>query len=87
MEKKSFRINNKTVDLSEPYKATVTEIVGREEEIQRILAAWIAGENRLPLSPLLVGGAGLGKNRTVYECACRCAKELYIFQGHEDVSA
>jgi MoxR-like ATPase len=52
-----------------------------------ITAAWIAGEHSLPLSPLLTGEPGVGKNRIVYEVARRTGKKLYIFQGHEDVTA
>jgi len=39
-----------------------------------------------PLSPLLVGEPGVGKNRLVYELARVTRKELYIVQGHEDVT-
>ena len=35
----------------------------------------------------MLGEPGLGKNRIVYECARLCAKELYICQGHEDITA
>jgi MoxR-like ATPase len=62
-------------------------MVGRDDEISRILAAWMGWCNTLPLSPLLVGEAGVGKNRIVYECARMCEKDLFIFQGHEDVAA
>jgi MoxR-like ATPase len=51
-----------------------------------ILASWMGGEDQHPLSPLLVGPPGTGKNRLVYECASMCGKELYIFQGHDDVT-
>jgi MoxR-like ATPase len=81
------KINNKSVLLSRPYVAPATEMIGRESEMHKILAAWMRGEDGFPLSPLLLGDPGLGKNRVVYECARMCAKELYIYQGHEDVSA
>lgn len=82
-----IKINNKTVQLSEPYNARMSELIGREHEMKRILSSWIGGGTALPLSPLLLGEAGIGKNRIVYECAGMCSKELYIIQGHEDVSA
>jgi len=82
-----IKINGKTVQASQPYVAHVSELVGREQEMKKILAAWMMGSANLPLSPLLIGDPGLGKNRIVYECARMCAKELYIYQGHEDVSA
>jgi MoxR-like ATPase len=47
----------------------------------------MAGPDSLPLAPLLVGEPGVGKNRMVYELADRTGRDLYIFQGHEDVTA
>jgi hypothetical protein len=41
----------------------------------------------MPLSPLLVGEPGVGKNRIVYELAMLKSQPLYILQGHEDVTA
>lgn len=82
-----IKINAKTVQLSEPYNAETGEIIGREHEMKKILSAWMAGGGTLPLSPLLLGEAGIGKNRIVYECARMCSKELYVFQGREDVAA
>jgi len=80
-------VNDKAVRLCRPYAAPLTAMVGRELEMEKILAAWIAGEGAFPLSPLLLGDPGLGKNRIVYECARLCGQEYYMFQGHEDVSA
>jgi len=80
-------IRNKSVQVSLPYDAPVGEIVGRDREMREVLAAWMGGPGYFPLSPLLVGEPGLGKNRIVYECSRLCGKELYIFQGHEDVTA
>ncbi len=82
-----IKINSKAVQISPPYKSPVTELVGREQEMKKILASWLGGHSGLQLSPLLIGEPGLGKNRIVYECARICRKELYIFQGHDDVSA
>jgi MoxR-like ATPase len=82
-----IKINNKLVQLSQPYIVPRTELVGREEEMKSILAAWMGGEDVLPLSPLLLGEPGIGKNKLVYGCTCACSKELFISQGHEDVMA
>ena len=87
MTEKLTKVGNKLAQLREPFIAPVTDIVGRVNEIRGILAAWMAGVDILPLSPLLLGDPGLGKNRIVYECARICSKDLYIFQGHEDVGA
>lgn len=82
-----MKIESKSVRLSRPYCAPTSQLIGREEEMKKILAAWMRGSADLPLAPLLLGKPGLGKNRVVYECAKLCTKELFIFQGHEDVTA
>lgn len=87
MNERLTKIREKSVQLSAPYQASLAGMVGRDTELKKILAAWMHGGKCPPLSPLLVGEPGLGKNRIVYECAKLCAKELYIFQGHEDVTA
>lgn len=87
MKKDTVKIRNKLVYLSQPYQAPASEMVGREQEMTRILAAWMGGSSSLPLSPLLLGEPGVGKNRIIYECARLCARELYICQGHEDITA
>ena len=38
------------------------------------------------MSPLLIGEPGVGKNRLIYELAQKTGQQLYIFQGHEDVT-
>jgi len=78
---KAIEINGKSVQLREPYSAPVVPLVVMEDHIKAILAAWIAGENRSPLSPLLIGEAGVGKNRVVYEYARICGKEFFVEQG------
>jgi len=91
MEKnKMIKLNKKLVLASEPYKpiqSMLPYFVGRENEMELILASWIAGANSLPLSPVLVGDPGVGKNRIVYELARFTGRDLYIFQGHEDITA
>ncbi|MBF0217158.1 MAG: MoxR family ATPase [Candidatus Omnitrophica bacterium] len=90
MEKKKVQLNNKLVWPSEPYKpdtGMMPEFVGRESEMELIMAAWIAGKRTLPLSPVLVGEPGVGKNRIVYELARFTGRDIYLFQGHEDITA
>jgi MoxR-like ATPase len=90
MSQTGERIGNKYVQLSQPYtpdESLITGFIGREETMEVITAAWMGGKGVLPLAPLLVGEPGIGKNRLVYELAKRTGKELYIFQGHEDVTA
>jgi MoxR-like ATPase len=82
------QIGEKQVFVSRPYKSLdKTPLVGRQLEMEMITAAWMAGPDRRPLSPLLLGEPGVGKNRLVYELAHRTGKDLFIFQGHEDVTA
>lgn len=80
-------IRDKTVHLSPPYQGTHSQIVARESEMTKVLAAWMGRRMTQPLSPFLVGEPGVGKNRIVYECAKLSGKELYICQGHEDITA
>ncbi|MCH8196077.1 MAG: AAA family ATPase, partial [Chloroflexi bacterium] len=64
-----------------------------EDASQRIFqAARAAGvpdrpQRRGPPAHHWPGEPGVGKNRVVYELARRTGKDLYIFQGHEDVTA
>lgn len=87
MSQETCIVGQQVVHLSRPYQAPATPLVGREAELRLLTAAWIAGPENLPLSPLLLGEPGVGKNRLVYEVAHRTGKDLYIFQGHEDVTA
>jgi MoxR-like ATPase len=90
MEKNKIKLNKKLVLASEPYKpiqSMLPSFVGRENEMELIMASWIAGASSLPFSPVLVGDPGVGKNRIVYELARFTGRDLYIFQGHEDVTA
>jgi MoxR-like ATPase len=59
-------------------------IIGREQELRLIQAAWIAQPGCSPMHPLLVGEPGVGKNRLVYELARITGKALYIFQAHDE---
>jgi len=83
-------MGNKTVWESEPWvpgESNFSGFSGREEEMRLITAAWMAGENSLPMHPLLTGDPGVGKNRLVYELARQTGRELFILQGHEDLTA
>lgn len=83
-------IHNKTVFQSEPFSPQdryFNGFFGRETELGQLTAAWMAGEYALPMCPLLIGEPGTGKNRLIYEISRRTGRQLYIFQGHEDVTA
>lgn len=86
----SIRIGGKTVQLGKPWTPLLSAydaLIGRDDELRMLAAAWMSRDDSLPMSPLLVGEPGVGKNRLVYEMALRSGAELYIFQGHEDVTA
>lgn len=81
---------SKKVLASDPYRPREgmrTSFVGRTYEMKVVTASWIGGSSMPPLCPLLVGEPGVGKNRLVYELSRRSGLDLYIFQGHEDVTA
>jgi hypothetical protein len=87
---RKITIGNKTVLAAEPYRVQnglPGEFVGREMEQKLITASWLCRNHAQPLSPILVGDPGVGKNRIAYELAARTGKELFIVQGHEDLSA
>ncbi len=78
-------IGGKQVILAEPYRAQYFATVGRDHEMRMLTAAWMTLGGHPPMSPLLVGEPGTGKNALAYELARRTRKQLYIFQGTEDV--
>lgn len=88
MSQQTATIARKQVLLADPYDAPQTlSLRGRQAEVEKITAAWMSGPSRIPLSPLLRGEPGVGKNRIIYELAKRTGQPLFIFQGHEDVTA
>ena len=68
-------------------KAEMGEFAGRRHEMEVVHAAWIWSTKSPPLSPLLVGDPGVGKNRIVFELHKETGLPLYILQGHEDLTA
>lgn len=63
-----------------------SRFVGRDVEKQMVVAAWMGCQQSPPLSPILIGHPGVGKNRLVYEIAREAASPLYVMQGHEDLT-
>jgi hypothetical protein len=83
-------LRNKTVFPSEPYSPReeyFNRFIGREPELGFITASWIGSDFSLPMSPLLIGDPGMGKNRLIYELTQKTGRQLFIFQGHEDVTS
>ena len=83
----TLSIGNKMVQASRPYRAAASKLIGRTREMELITAAWMSSPGLMALAPLLLGEPGVGKNRIVYELAESMNESLYIFQGHEDVTA
>lgn len=80
--------NGKRVGCSDEYRIpSINQLCGRENEKRLILASWLGSEKSDPLSPLLIGAPGVGKNRLIYELATLTGLKLYIMQGHEDITA
>ena len=55
---RKISIGNKNVFQSETFSPSprfFSGFVGRESELSLIIAAWISGDNSLPMSPLLIG--------------------------------
>lgn len=84
------QLGAKQVYLSPPYVPSIphTEtLIGHEGVLRTVQAAWLQQPGMPPMAPLLVGPPGVGKNHIVYELARITGKRLWIFQGHEDVTA
>lgn len=87
MSEGDSKIGGKRVKLKKPVPPSLVPQVGREEEMKKVYAAWICGPGRFPLNPLLIGDPGVGKTDFVRHIARMLGKELYMFQGHEDLGA
>ncbi|MDD2734734.1 MAG: AAA family ATPase [Desulfuromonadaceae bacterium] len=90
MCEEKIAIGKKLVWARKPYQPednVMIEFTGREEELKMVAAAWLSSISSQPLSPLLVGPPGCGKNRIVYEMAKRCGLDLYVCQGYENITA
>lgn len=90
MNMEKISIGKKRVWPRKPYvpdDGVFTDFVGRNEELKMIAAAWMTGGCSQPLSPLLIGPPGCGKNRLVFEISKRMGLDLYVCQGYENITA
>lgn len=86
----SIELGGKHVFLSPSYDASARhagDLMGHDDVLRTVLAAWQQLPGLPPMAPLLVGPPGVGKNHIVYELARITGKRLWILQGHEDVAA
>lgn len=88
MEDRFYQINGKKVQLSLPYIAPGSPLIGRERELDHLMASFMRISDTAvePYFPLLLGEPGVGKNKLVYTLTQLCRQDLYILQGTEDVS-
>ncbi len=81
-------VGGKQLQLSRPYEpapGSTVDLIGRDEALRMITAAWMDPVEAQPFAPLLVGPPGVGKNEIAYEMARLQGKKLYILQGHDEV--
>jgi MoxR-like ATPase len=86
MEDRLFQLYDKKVQLSLPYVDQDTPLIGRERELDHLMAAFMRISNTAvePEYPLLLGEPGVGKNKLVYTLARILRQDLYVFQGGEE---
>ena len=84
--KGTIELEGKRVNISKPYKAASQKLVGRKMELNTIAASWSFKNCFEALNPVLVGAPGIGKNQIVYEAAKITGRDLYILQGHNELS-
>lgn len=87
--RRTATVGGKEVLLAEPYRPRVQpECVGMEHAKRLITAAWMRSDgNHLELHPFLIGAPGVGKTHVCCEMARQSGRDLYIIQGHEDITA
>ncbi len=70
-----------------PYQTEIPDFkfIGREQIIEKALAAWTCISGTTPLNFRLYGPPGIGKNAIVYELARILKKDLYIINAHEEL--
>jgi len=60
-------------------------LVGQEELMRQLLAAWlVVSEQDMPMHPRLLGKPGVGKTTLAYAAAKRMGREVYILQATMD---
>ena len=87
--RRTATVGGKEVLLAEPYRPRVQpECVGMEHVKTMITAAWMrSGGKHRQLHPFLIGAPGVGKTHICSEMARQSGRDLYIIQGHEDITA
>lgn len=71
--------------LPQPERIPPIDFIGREEILDKALAAWMSMGSLKPLNFRLFGPPGVGKNAIVYRLAKILKKDLYILNGNEEL--
>ena len=87
-------MDGQAVRLAKPMEIPPCHFVGRTKELAYCETAWRIDVARYsfveddiePLHFRLEGPPGVGKNEIIYHIARRLKRELYVFQGHEEVT-
>ena len=93
MSKDPVKIEGRDIYLAESVSIQKRHFIGRERELTLCKAAWgidvnnkLKDDDTIPLHFRLQGPPGFGKNEIVYELARQLNMELYIIQGHEELT-
>lgn len=80
-----IEIQGTTVRIPPPEDLSNEPFVGKEELIDRAMAAWSSFDGHQPLNIRFYGPPGTGKNSLVYELARRMGKDLFIINGSDEL--
>lgn len=91
---RTVTIEEKDIHLAKPVNVPPCNFIGRDHELSLCKMAWgidqhsnlLQDSNLPPLNFRLQGPPGAGKNEIVYEMARILQMNLYIIQGHEELT-
>ena len=78
-------IGGTSVRLPPPAPLPTASLVGRDDIVEKAMAAWTTLGTLPPLNFRFYGPPGVGKNAIVYELARTLGRDLYIINGHEEL--
>lgn len=81
-----IEVAGRKISMPAPLKISTPHIY-RAEYVDQLLAACVSFNGVPPLNFCLEGPPGVGKNSLVYQLALTLNMELYVINGHEDLTA